>query len=74
MEDVLTMADMELVFSVTDAMEIDRESIRVELTKEDPGLVRRGDGDLIEIVVPLTVPLRAWLPTLQAELRKYLPK
>ena len=37
--DIITMADMAAVFDVTDALSIDRELIRVELTKEDPGAI-----------------------------------
>jgi len=80
MEDVITIADMNLVYQVTDEMDIDRETIRVELTKEDPGLVRRGSeaglgrraGGTIEIVLPLSSPLSEWLPTLRAELQRLL--
>ncbi|MSQ22835.1 MAG: hypothetical protein EXR53_05995 [Dehalococcoidia bacterium] len=70
MQDIITMADMGLIFDVTDDLGIDRESIRVELTKEDPGSVRRTAGGLIEIVIPLTTPLESWLPVLKAELQK----
>ncbi|MDO8751351.1 MAG: hypothetical protein Q7K03_09455 [Dehalococcoidia bacterium] len=70
MQDIITMADMGMIFDVTDDLGIDRESIRVELTKEDPGSVRRGAGGLLEIVVPLTSPLEAWLPTLKTELQR----
>ena len=67
-EDIIGMDDMAQVFEVTDALEIDREIIRVELTKEDPGsVVKRSDG-MIEIVVPLTEPLEAWLLTLKSGL------
>ena len=75
MEEMIGMADMGLIFEVTDALEIDRELVRVELTKEDPGSVKvvlgglsRQDS-LIEIVVPLSTPLDEWLPTLEAELK-----
>ena len=70
MEDIIGMSDMGMVFEVTDDLDIDRESIRVELTKEDPGSVQRGVGDAIEIVVPRTTPLEEWLPTLKAELQR----
>lgn len=70
MQDIISMADMHMIFEVTDALGIDREALRVDLTKEDPGSVRRGGGGLVEIVVPLTIPLGDWLPTLKAELQK----
>ena len=67
-EDMIGMDDMAQVFEVTDALEIDREIIRVELTKEDPGsVVKRFDG-MIEIVVPLTEPLESWLLALKSGL------
>ena len=67
-EDMIGMDDMAQIFDVTDDLEIDREIIRVELTKEDPGsVVKRPDG-MIEIVVPLTMPLESWLPTLKSGL------
>lgn len=67
-EDMIGMDDMAQIFEVTDALEIDREILRVELTKEDPGsVVKRPDG-MIEIVVPLTMPLESWLPTLKSGL------
>ncbi len=69
MEDMINMEDMGLVFQVTDELGIDRESIRVELTKEDPGSVQMRDDGAIDIVVPLSAPLDEWLPTLDSELR-----
>ena len=41
-EGVIDMGDMRVIFSVTDAFGIHRESVRVELGKEDPGAVARG--------------------------------
>ena len=38
---IIDMHDMETIFSVTDSLGIHRESVTVELTKEDPGLVQR---------------------------------
>ena len=75
MEEMISMADMGLIFEVTDALELDREIVRVELTKEDPGSVKvvsgglSGQSGLIEIVVPLSTPLEEWLPTLEADLK-----
>ena len=75
MEEMISMADMGLIFGVTDALKIDREMVRVELTKEDPGSVKvvsgglSGQDSLIEIVVPQSTPLDEWLPTLEVELK-----
>ncbi len=51
-EGIIDMADMETIFSVTDALGIDRESVSVELAKEDPGSVGRDANGAIEITVP----------------------
>ena len=68
MQDIITIADMNEVYSITDDLGVDRESIRVELTKEDPGLVVRGNAGTIEIVLPLTTPLVDWLPVLRLKI------
>ena len=59
---------MGLIFEVTDAMGIDRESVSVPLGKEDPGEVRLMPGGEIEIVVPESVPIEEWASTLRHEL------
>ena len=69
-ESIIGMRDMGLIFEVTDAMGIDRESISVPLGKEDPGAVRKLPSGDVEIVVPESIPLEDWLATLQAELEK----
>ena len=69
-EGIIGMKDMGLIFEVTDAMGIDRESISVPLEKEDPGAVRRLPNGEIEIVVPESVPEEEWVETLRAELEK----
>ncbi len=67
-EGIIDMGDMGVIFSVTDAFGIHRESVRVELTKEDPGAIGRGDAGLIEITVPETKPIEEFAQRLQAEL------
>ena len=66
--DIITMADMAAVFDVTDAFSIDRESISVELTKEDPGAVQQAANGEIEITLPLTSPLAEFLEEVRREL------
>ena len=68
MDDIISISDMGLIYQITDDLGIDRESIRVELTKEDPGLARRTADGLVEIIIPLTIPVGSWLPTLRKEL------
>jgi hypothetical protein len=69
-EGMIGMEDMGLIFEVTDAMGIDRESISVPLGKEDPGAVRLLSNGEIEIVVPESVPTEEWVATLRVELEK----
>ena len=40
-EELIGMEDMAAIFEVTDALGIHRESVRVELTKEDPGSIHK---------------------------------
>jgi hypothetical protein len=75
MNEIITMEDMAAVYDVLDELGIDRESINVELGKEDPGAWGKGDGgmmkrEVIEITLPLTIPLADWLPTLKAGLQE----
>ena len=51
-EGIIGMHDMEVIYQVTDPFGIDRETITVELAKEDPGLVGRNARGIIEITVP----------------------
>ena len=66
--DIITMEDMAAVFDVTDALSIDRELIRVELTKEDPGSIQQAANGEIEIVLPLTTPLAPFMASLRRAL------
>ena len=66
--DIITMGDMADLFDVTDSFLIDRESIQVELTKEDPGVVNVNDGGALEITLPLTATVREWSGTLRITL------
>lgn len=69
-DSIIGMYDMGLIFEVTDAMGIDRESISVPLSKEDPGAVYKLATGEIEIVVPESIALDQWIPNMQAELEK----
>lgn len=77
MDEIITMEDMDAVYEVTDALGIDRESINVELGKEDPGDFGKGDGgmmkhEVFEITLPLTMPLEEWLPFLKKGLEELM--
>ena len=65
---IINMTDMGIIFSVTDAMGIHRESVSVELTKEDPGSINRADGGKIEITIPEAGTVEEFARLLQAEL------
>jgi hypothetical protein len=52
-EELISMEDMESIFEVTDALGIHRESVRVELTKEDPGAIQKVADGMVEITLPV---------------------
>ena len=62
------MQDMQVIFGVTDLMGIHRESVSVELTKEDPGAITQGAGGKIEITVPESETVEQFALRLRAEL------
>ena len=67
-DQIIDMSDMAAVFSVTDQMGIHRESVRVELSKEDPGSIGRTGDNIIEITLPETELLEEFTARLQTEL------
>ena len=67
-EGIIDMQDMEVIFSVTDSLGIHRESVRVELVKEDPGAVGQGDGGMVEITIPESGSVEEFACRLRAEL------
>ena len=67
-DEIISMDDMAAVFAVTDGMGIHRESVRVELTKEDPGSIAQGAGGLIEITLPSSTPAQDFAQQLQTKL------
>ncbi len=52
-EELIGMEDMSAIFEVTDALGIHRESVRVELTKEDPGSIHKVADGMVEITLPV---------------------
>ncbi|PKB72790.1 MAG: hypothetical protein BZY75_05170 [SAR202 cluster bacterium Io17-Chloro-G7] len=69
-EGVIDMSDMQIIFSVTDAMGIHRESVRVELGKEDPGSIGKDSAGLIEITVPENQSIEEFCGRLELELKE----
>lgn len=49
---IITMDDMAAVFAVTDACGVHRESVSVELAREDPGQVAVSSRGIVEITLP----------------------
>ena len=69
--DIITMEDMASLFDLTDSYGIDRESIQVELTKEDPGPVKVADDGAFEITLPLSTTVKEWSVTLNIALEGF---
>ena len=67
-EGIIDMQDMEVIFSVTDSLGIHRESVRVELVKEDPGAVGQGAGGMVEITIPERGTVEEFAERLRVEL------
>ena len=67
-EGIIEMQDMETIFSVTDVFGIHRESVSVELSKEDPGSIQKSARGTIEITVPESVTIEEFSLRLQVEL------
>jgi hypothetical protein len=60
----VTLAEIQAVFGVTDALGISREALVIPLTPGRPGRVRRLPSGKLEIVLDADVPLAEWLGTL----------
>ncbi len=69
-EDIIGMQDMMAIYEVTDRFGIDREAISVPLEKTEAGGVSRQSDGGIEVIVAATIPIRQWIPTLEAELER----
>ncbi len=64
---IITMDDMAIVFSITDDFGIHRESVSVELAREDPGEIFVSGGK-VEITLPASRAPAEFAPTIRAEL------
>ena len=71
---IIGMEDMDAIFTVTDSFGIHRESVSVELSKEDPGSIQQEDQSL-GITIPATIPVEVFAETLRLELESlgFLP-
>ena len=64
----VTLNEIEQIFTVLERLGISREAVVIPLKPATPGSVRRV-GNKFEIVVDADVPMDAWLPRLEHELR-----
>ena len=64
---IITMDDMAIVFSITDDFGIHRESVSVELAREDPGAIIVSGGK-VEITLPASRAPAEFAPAIRAEL------
>lgn len=71
---IITMDDMAEVFAVTDDFGIHRESVSVELAREDPGEVTVTERGMVEITLPISQAPADFASTIRTELeaRGYL--
>ena len=67
-EELIGMEDMEAIFEVTDTLGIHRESVRVELTKEDPGSIQRVADGMVEITLPVNESVEIFCRKLRIDL------
>jgi hypothetical protein len=67
-DSIIGMADMAAIFSVTDALGIHRESVSVELSKEDPGSIAQGPDGVILITAPESKSMQDFSYDLEARL------
>ena len=67
-EDLITMEDMAMIIEVTDALGIHRESVRVELNKEDPGSLQRVADGMVEITLPANESVEVFCRKLRIDL------
>ena len=67
-DEVIGMDDMVAVFAVTDSLGIHRESVSVELSKEDLGSLELQDNGKVEITLPVTESTESFCERVRAQL------
>jgi hypothetical protein len=65
----VTLAEIQAVFAVTDALGISREALVIPLAPGRPGRVRRLPNGKLEIVLDAQAPLAEWLEGLPDRIR-----
>lgn len=66
MLEVVTMKEIDAIFSVTDALGIHREALVIPLGPATPGRVRRLPNGKLEITVDAARPVEEWVKELPA--------
>jgi hypothetical protein len=69
---VIRLPEVEEIFTVLERLGISREAVTIPLKKRDPGEVRVLPDERVEIVVPESSTVAAWLGVLEARLRELL--
>jgi hypothetical protein len=69
----LGLAEIERIFTITDALGISREALVIPLRTEHPGRVRKIPGGKLEIVVDREEDFSRWLSRLELEIRAVWP-
>jgi hypothetical protein len=70
--DVVTLNEIEKVFTVLDRLGISREAVIIPLDPAVPGTVGRLPGGKFEIIVDADVPIDEWLPILEEQLKSLM--
>lgn len=68
----VTLKEIELIFSVTDALGISREALVIPLRTEAPGRVTLMKDGKLEIVVEQDSDFEAWLTRLEPSIRSLM--
>jgi len=69
---VVTLKEIEKVFSVIERLGLSREAIVIPLKPTSPGTVQLLADDRLEIVIDSRIPIDDWLPSLEIEIRSIL--
>ena len=62
--EIISMSDMMSIYDVTDRFDIDREQKTVRLEKKGLGNVYVKEDGILEIIVPVDIPVTDWLSRL----------
>ena len=68
-DEIINMGDMNTIFAITDKLGIHRESVSVDLTREDPVIISQSSPNTIDITIPLTTSTEEFSKRLESELR-----